>query len=80
MDELWVSTKCGESDTTSGLASCPTVGNLIDKIDPMGATTCFGETTELTRAEVEQRLAQWGVEVVVANHNSPTQVVAENSG
>ena len=51
--ELWVSTKCGESDTTSGLASCPTVGNLIDKIDPFGATTCFGETTELTGAEVE---------------------------
>jgi len=53
VDELWVSTKCGESDTTSGLASCPTVGNLIDKIDPFGATTCFGETTELTGAEVE---------------------------
>ncbi len=53
MSELWVSTKCGESDTTSGLASCPTVGNLIDKVDPMGATTCFGETTELTGAEVE---------------------------
>lgn len=51
MDELFVSTKCGESDTTSGLASCPTVGNLIDKIDVMGATTCFGETSELTGAE-----------------------------
>jgi (2R)-sulfolactate sulfo-lyase subunit beta len=49
--ELFVSTKCGESDTTSGLASCPTVGNLIDKIDPLGATTCFGETSELTGAE-----------------------------
>ena len=24
--ELWVSTKCGESDTTTGLGSCPTVG------------------------------------------------------
>jgi (2R)-sulfolactate sulfo-lyase subunit beta len=53
IDELWVSTKCGESDTTSGLASCPTVGNLIDKLDPLGATSCFGETTELTGAEVE---------------------------
>jgi len=53
IEELWVSTKCGESDTTSGLASCPTVGNLIDKVDPLGATTCFGETTELTGAEVE---------------------------
>ncbi len=52
IDELWVSTKCGESDTTSGLASCPTVGNLIDKLDPLGATTCFGETSELTGAEV----------------------------
>jgi (2R)-sulfolactate sulfo-lyase subunit beta len=52
IEELFVSTKCGESDTTSGLASCPTVGNLIDKIDPLGATTCFGETSELTGAEV----------------------------
>jgi (2R)-sulfolactate sulfo-lyase subunit beta len=52
MQELFISTKCGESDTTSGLASCPTVGNLIDKLDPLGATTCFGETSELTGAEV----------------------------
>jgi (2R)-sulfolactate sulfo-lyase subunit beta len=51
INELWVSTKCGESDTTSGLASCPTVGNLIDKFDGAGATTCFGETSELTGAE-----------------------------
>jgi (2R)-sulfolactate sulfo-lyase subunit beta len=51
IEDLFVSTKCGESDTTSGLASCPTVGNLIDKIDPLGATTCFGETSELTGAE-----------------------------
>ncbi len=52
INELFVSTKCGESDTTSGLGSCPTVGNLIDKVDPLGATTCFGETSELTGAEV----------------------------
>ncbi len=50
--DLWVSTKCGESDTTSGLASNPTVGNFIDKVDPMGVTTCFGETTEITGAEM----------------------------
>jgi len=50
--DLFISTKCGESDTTSGLASCPTVGNLIDKLDPLGATTCFGETSELTGAEM----------------------------
>ena len=27
------------------------VGNLIDKVDPLGATTCFGETSEITGAE-----------------------------
>jgi len=52
IQDLFVSTKCGESDTTSGLGSCPTVGNLIDKLDPLGATTCFGETSELTGAEM----------------------------
>ncbi|MCK5365910.1 MAG: UxaA family hydrolase, partial [Gammaproteobacteria bacterium] len=50
--DLWVSTKCGESDTTSGLGANPTVGNLIDKLDPIGVTTCFGETSELTGAEM----------------------------
>ena len=52
MDELYVSVKCGESDTTSGLASNPTVGNAIDKLVDMGATTCFGETSEITGAEL----------------------------
>jgi (2R)-sulfolactate sulfo-lyase subunit beta len=51
IEDLFISTKCGESDTTSGLASCPTVGNVFDKVDPLGATTCFGETSELTGAE-----------------------------
>jgi len=50
-DELYVSTKCGESDTTSGLASNPTVGNVFDKLNEMGATTCFGETSEIMGAE-----------------------------
>ncbi len=49
--ELWISTKCGESDTTTGLASCPTVGNLYDKLLPKGIYGCFGETTEITGAE-----------------------------
>jgi (2R)-sulfolactate sulfo-lyase subunit beta len=52
IQDLFVSTKCGESDTTSGLGSCPTVGNLIDKLDVLHATTCFGETSELTGAEL----------------------------
>lgn len=49
--ELWVSTKCGESDTTSGIASNPTVGNAFDKLYANGNTLLFGETTELTGGE-----------------------------
>jgi (2R)-sulfolactate sulfo-lyase subunit beta len=49
--ELWVSTKCGESDTTTGLSSCPTVGNMYDKLIPHGIYGCFGETSEITGAE-----------------------------
>jgi (2R)-sulfolactate sulfo-lyase subunit beta len=51
LSEIWVSTKCGESDTTSGLASNPTVGNTFEKLEEVGATISFGETSELTGAE-----------------------------
>jgi len=51
VNELWVSTKCGESDTTSGIAANPTVGNAFDKLWEKGATTLFGETTEITGGE-----------------------------
>src|SRR6187200_718929 len=51
ISDLWVSTKCGESDTTSGLSSCPTVGNMYDKLIPMGIYGCFGETPEIMGAE-----------------------------
>jgi (2R)-sulfolactate sulfo-lyase subunit beta len=51
ISELWVSTKCGESDTTTGLASCPTVGNMYDKLIPHGIYGVFGETSEITGAE-----------------------------
>lgn len=52
LSEIWVSVKCGESDTTSGLASNPTVGNAIDKLVEMGGTCSFGETSEITGAEM----------------------------
>ena len=51
IQELWVSTKCGESDTTSGCGSNPTVGNAFDKLYENGSTLVFGETTELTGGE-----------------------------
>jgi (2R)-sulfolactate sulfo-lyase subunit beta len=51
LKDLWVSTKCGESDTTSGIGSNPAVGNAFDKLYPHGVTLLFGETTELTGGE-----------------------------
>jgi len=51
LEQLWIAAKCGESDTTTGLASCPTVGNMYDKLVPLGLYGCFGETSELTGAE-----------------------------
>jgi (2R)-sulfolactate sulfo-lyase subunit beta len=51
LGDLWVSTKCGESDTTSGCGANPTVGNAFDKLYPHGVTMVFGETTELTGGE-----------------------------
>jgi len=51
LSDLWISVKCGESDTTSGLASNPTVGDLMDKLEPHGVNLCFGETSEITGAE-----------------------------
>ena len=51
VSDLWISTKCGESDTTSGCGANPAVGNMYDKLIPKGVTGVFGETSELTGAE-----------------------------
>jgi (2R)-sulfolactate sulfo-lyase subunit beta len=57
ISELWVSTKCGESDTTTGLASCPAVGNMYDKLIPKGIYGVFGETSESPAASISPRHA-----------------------
>ncbi|MBI4282873.1 MAG: UxaA family hydrolase [Chloroflexi bacterium] len=46
-----ISIKCGESDTTSGLASNPAVGVVTDYLVQMGGTMLFGETSEVTGGE-----------------------------
>jgi (2R)-sulfolactate sulfo-lyase subunit beta len=81
MDELYVSTKCGESDTTSGLASNPTVGNVFDKLNEMGATTCFGETSEIMGAELvcKERAATPEVgEAFMRTFNAYNDVILQN--
>lgn len=59
LGELTVSIKCGESDTTTGLGSCPTVSYAVDRIVEAGGTVFFGETSELTGGEhlVAERMA-----------------------
>lgn len=49
--EIMMSIKCGESDTTSGLGSCPTTAEVVDHWVSVGGTVLFGETTELTGGE-----------------------------
>ena len=70
LKDLWVSTKCGESDTTSGCGSNPTVGNAFDKLYRQGATLCFGETSELTGGEqlVADALRHAGVRAEFMQH------------
>jgi (2R)-sulfolactate sulfo-lyase subunit beta len=51
LSELVISTKCGESDTTSGLGSNPTVGRFCEWVVADAGTFFFGETSELTGGE-----------------------------
>ncbi|HUH94957.1 MAG TPA: UxaA family hydrolase [Casimicrobiaceae bacterium] len=48
---LFIGAECGHSDATSGLASNPLVGRLIDRIVDTGGTAVFGETLEWLGAE-----------------------------
>lgn len=51
LEELMISAKCGESDTTLGLASNPAIGRVLEQIIQAGGTAIFGETSEITGAE-----------------------------
>jgi (2R)-sulfolactate sulfo-lyase subunit beta len=59
LKDLTISIKCGESDTTTGLGSCPTVGTAVDLLVDEGASVFFGETSELTGGEhlIAERMA-----------------------
>lgn len=51
ISDIVMSIKCGESDTTSGLGSCPTTAEAVDRWVDNGGTVFFGETPELTGGE-----------------------------
>jgi (2R)-sulfolactate sulfo-lyase subunit beta len=59
LSELTISIKCGESDTTTGMGSCPSVSQAVDRLVDAGATVFFGETSELTGGEhiISNRMA-----------------------
>lgn len=62
LTDLLISTKCGESDTTSGLGSNPTIGRFAERFVGAGGTFFFGETSELTGGEhiVAERIVDPG--------------------
>ncbi len=51
ISELVVGIKCGGSDTSSGIASNPAVGNAVDQLVDIGATCIAGELIELITCE-----------------------------
>ncbi|WP_125154357.1 UxaA family hydrolase [Clostridium rectalis] len=51
LSEITIAIECGGSDTTSGLASNPSVGYASDKLVDCKGTSIFSETTEFIGAE-----------------------------
>lgn len=51
LSDMIIATKCGASDTTSGIASNPVIGDVGRRIVDMNGTFIFGETTELAGGE-----------------------------
>lgn len=51
IEKLFVGIKCGGSDTSSGIASNPSVGRAADKLVDMGASAVAGELLELLGCE-----------------------------
>ena len=51
LSSLLLAAECGHSDATSGLASNPLVGRVVDRIVDAGGSAVFGETIEWLGAE-----------------------------
>jgi len=53
INKLIVGVKCGGSDTSSGIASNPSVGSMVDQLVQLGGTAIGGELMELLGCEEE---------------------------
>jgi len=82
LSHLAVGVKCGHSDTTSGIAGNPVIGNLFDRIVQAGGTAFFGENTEIIGAE--HILAKRGINQEVASRildvAAETEKIAKSTG
>jgi altronate dehydratase large subunit len=79
LSALFVGVECGHSDATSGLASNPLAGNVVDRVVDAGGTVVFGETIEWLGAEhlLARRAATREVgEAIVAAVRRREQAVA----
>lgn len=81
--ELFIGIKCGGSDTSSGIASNPSVGDAVDRLADMGATLVAGELIELTgcdagirRRAVSKQVAD---EVLQGIHNELSRWTVEGA-
>lgn len=51
LSSLFLAVECGHSDATSGLASNPVAGRIVDRVIDAGGRAVFGETIEWLGAE-----------------------------
>lgn len=51
LSSLFLAVECGHSDATSGLASNPLAGRIVDRVVDVGGSAVFGETIEWLGAE-----------------------------
>ena len=67
VSSLFVAVECGHSDATSGVASNPLAGKVVDRIVYAGGTAVFGETIEWLGAEhvLARRAATTGVAAAI---------------
>lgn len=68
VSSLFVGVECGHSDATSGVASNPLAGKVIDRVIDAGGTAVFGETIEWLGAEhlLARRATTPGVAAAIA--------------
>jgi altronate dehydratase large subunit len=82
VSRLVLAVKCGASDTTSGIAGNPVIGNLFDRIVAGGGTALFGENTEIVGAEhvLAQRGATGRVSEQILEVAREIEAVAKSTG